>query len=195
MRKGGQMAVLRVLFICTANVARSAYAERRLVHLLGPTASVQVGSAGVPGYPGRPMDDVMAELLVRRGGSSAGHVSRALTGDLVAEADLILTMEFRHHIEIVETWPEASHSCFGLGQFADAADRVAGSSLAEGQGRRFVLPEPVATVASSVLPDSMTWDVADPHQRGRRAYRRCADSIDEKLERILVVLRELQQSH
>lgn len=183
------MTLLRLVFVCTANIARSAYAEKRLLQLLGPSADVEVSSAGMPGYPGRPMDEAMAAVLERRGGSGAGHVSRSLSAEQALEADLILTMEFRHHIQIVETWPGTAERCFGLGQFADSADRVGdGLPNAGGLGRRFVVTEPIAEVVANAMPNSMTWDVPDPHKRGRRAYRRCADTIDAGLERIVPVL-------
>lgn len=58
---------LRVLFVCTANIARSPYGERRVVQLShGETLSV--ASAGIPGYPGRGMDQEMAAQLRTRGG-------------------------------------------------------------------------------------------------------------------------------
>lgn len=38
---------IRVLFVCTANICRSAYAEVMARHLLGDDPSVEVSSAGV----------------------------------------------------------------------------------------------------------------------------------------------------
>ena len=189
-QRGCVVTLLRVVFVCTANIARSAYAERRLLQLLGPSADVEVSSAGMPGYPGRPMDEAMAAVLERRGGSAAGHVSRTLSGEQALEADLILTMELRHHILIVETWPATAEKCFGLGQFADSADRAARALplTPGGSGKRVAVPEPIAGVIANVRPDSMTWDVPDPHKRERRAYRRCADTIDAALERIVPVM-------
>ena len=40
---------LRVLFVCTANIARSPYLEVRARQLAGPGVGVEFGSAGVPG--------------------------------------------------------------------------------------------------------------------------------------------------
>lgn len=174
-----------MLFVCTANVARSAYAEFRMRQLLGPVASVLVGGAGVPGYPGRPMDAGMLEVLAAHGLDGGGHVSRSLDTRLASESDLILTMEYRHHAAILDSWPEAAVKCFGLGQFADAVDCRAAAVQADGVGRRFAVTDLVFEMAGHALPDSMTWDVADPHGRAAPAYRRCAARIDADLKRML----------
>lgn len=180
------MTSLRVLFVCTANISRSAYAERRLVHLLGPGTSIAVASAGVPGYPGQPMDPALAVLLAQRGGSAEGHVSQSVTRDLLAGADLVWTMEYSHRLKLLDAWPDLAPRFHGLTQFAEAADRWSG------KGGTATGPEAIAEVTALALPDSMTGDVPDPHGRGRRAARACADTLDLALGRILPVLLALE---
>ena len=58
---------MSVLFVCTANICRSAFAERWAGHLLGGDTSVGVASAGTHGYVDAPMDPPMAEELQARG--------------------------------------------------------------------------------------------------------------------------------
>lgn len=167
--------MVNVLFVCTANIARSPYAERRLVHLVPD--SVVVGSAGIPGYPGRPMDGPMAALLEEHGIAGDGHVSRVLTDELLADADLVLTMALAHHTGILDRWPHARHKVFGLQQFADALTRVTETAWEP--------PEDlVAAARSESRPDSMTWDVPDPYRRGKRAARKAAAIIDAAVEQV-----------
>ncbi|GAA6527070.1 low molecular weight phosphatase family protein [Intrasporangium sp. DVR] len=175
-------ATLSVVFVCTANIARSPYAERRATQLLAGLPEprrVVVSSAGMPGYPGRPMDDQMAAQLRMRGLDPDGHVSRSLSAELVEEADLMLTFDFAVRMRIFDAWPQHSAKVLGLHQFADAVGR-----LPRDTPRRDL----VALAHRLSSPDSMTWDVSDPHRRGAKAARRCADEIDAALGRIVPAL-------
>lgn len=167
-----------MLFVCTANIARSPYAERRARQLLDG-AALRVASAGIPGVPGRGMDHEMAAQLRSRGAEPNGHVSRVLTGDLLAETALVLTFEFAHRLRIAEAWPDHAIKVFGLHQLADAVER---------------LPSPAAGLElldqayAARRPDGLNWDVADPHGRGQAAARACADEIDALLRVVVPAL-------
>lgn len=179
VRSAGPAPLLRVLFVCTANISRSPYAERRATQLVADPSTLRVTSAGVPGYDGRSMDEAMVVELEKRGGSAAGHVSRALSAELLEDCDVVLTLEFAHRLRISERWPEHVPKVFGLHQLADALGRVP----APGGG--------LATLDAALAvarPDSLAWDVTDPYRRGRAAARRCADEIDAALGIILPAL-------
>jgi protein-tyrosine phosphatase len=167
-----------VLFVCTANIGRSAYAEHRSAQLLagGGDRWVHVSSAGVPGYPDRVMDAPMAAELRERGGNPDGHVSRALTGDILDEAHLVLTFEFAHRLRITESWPDQVPKVFAVRQLADAIPRV------PSPGHGLELLDQALAVSQ---PDGLNWDVPDPHRRGAKAARACADMIDDALADIL----------
>ena len=169
---------MRWVFVCTANIARSPYAERRMAQLLGEQSPIVVASAGVPGYDGRPMDELMARQLAKRGADGGDHASRVLTEEILRSSNLVLTMEFSHHLKILEAWPWAADRVRGLGQFARA---VAKADL-QGAG---TVEERVAAVLQASGRNSMAWDVADPHRRGRRAAKKAAEEIDQHLHALL----------
>lgn len=169
---------IRVLFVCTANIARSPYAERR-ARQLADGAAMSVGSAGVPGVAGRAMDEEMAEQLHARGAPSDDHLSRALSVDLLEETDLVLTFEFAHRLRIAQAWPDHLPKVFALRQLADAISAVTRPA----QGR--ALLDQAYAVARA---DGMHWDVTDPHRRGRAAARECAAEIDGALSIIIPAL-------
>lgn len=169
---------MHVLVVCTANIARSPYAEHRLRGLCDGRGALIVSSAGIPGIEGCAMDEALARELDRRGGDGRGHLSRPVTGALLTDADLVLTMEFAHHVRILEQWPWAADRVLGLRQLA----RAVAAHPADAAG---CLPASLIDLAPR---DSIAWDVADPHGRGRRAARRCADEIDGLLGQILPVL-------
>jgi protein-tyrosine phosphatase len=181
--RGTSPAPLRLLFVCTANISRSPYAERRAAHLLRELGaageSVTVESAGIPGYPGRDTDAPMAAQLRRRGGDPTGHVSRSLTSEMLALADVVVTFEFAQRMRILESHPGWGHKLFGLHQLVDAVDRTPGGAT----GYRLVHELQLAAA-----PDSMSWDVADPYGRGASAAHQTADAIDGALSVIIPVL-------
>lgn len=173
---------LNLLFVCTANISRSAYAERRAAALLSGHPRIRVASAGIPGYPGRPMDEQMAAILREQGVNPGCHVSRSLDADALARADLVLTFEFAQHMRILDAWPERSAAVFGLNTFADAAGGIAAD---DNPTSGSTPAELIAAVSSKARPDSMTSDIADPYRRGRRAAARAASEIDAALVKLL----------
>lgn len=176
--------MLKLLFVCTANISRSPYAERRAGQALAGT-DVTLGSAGVPGFDGRGMDPAMAELLLERGGDPAGHISRSLTPQIMAEADVVLVFEFAQHMRIFEADAEAGGRVLSVGQLSRAIRRW----QAEGSVPTFgTVDELVERTNEAVGLNSTAFDVEDPYQRGHRVARACADEIDGHLDAILPLL-------
>jgi protein-tyrosine phosphatase len=161
------MRPLRPLFVCTANVSRSPYAHYRAAEVFG--SQLAVTSAGVPGTEGWSMDPAMEAELPYEDVDALAHRSRPLTAQILDEADLVLTMEFAHHMRILDQWPEAASKVFGLRQFVDGLHRITPAGAAT---------ERVAQVRAAVTPNSMMLDIADPYRRGSRAARTCAQVLD-----------------
>ena len=106
---------MRVLFVCTGNTCRSpmaaAIAERDLAEALGvPTTGLaargfHVGSAGILAAPGNPASPGAREAARRTGQNLEGHTTRQITGPMVAQADLILTMSYEHLVRLRHLYP------------------------------------------------------------------------------------------
>ncbi|MFZ5847254.1 MAG: hypothetical protein ACOYX5_07740 [Actinomycetota bacterium] len=166
--------VRSVLFVCTANICRSAYAA--VVAAAHHSHPVQATSAGTHGRVDDPIDHFMAAELERRGYDGSAHRSRPLTRRLVDEADLILTATAEHRTFVLQEWPIAVRRTFSIGQLASALEvvpaDVAGKDLlvAARKARATAHPE---------------HDVADPYGRGAEAAAVAARDLDSLLERIL----------
>lgn len=119
--------MLSILFICTANQCRSPMAEVIGRHLLTeayPSLEWQVGSAGVRAVDGFPATPGSATMAGRHGFDLSRHNSRALTAALVAETDLLVTMEAAHKQTILRTFPEADGRVFLLSELIDRSEDV-----------------------------------------------------------------------
>jgi protein-tyrosine-phosphatase len=93
---------MRVLFVCTGNTCRSPLAEyiaRRLASERG--IALTFGSAGTSAWDGAPASDGALLVGMERDLDLAPHRSRALTPEIVAGAQLILSMG-PHHRERVD---------------------------------------------------------------------------------------------
>lgn len=120
-------ATFNLLFVCTGNICRSAFAEvlcRQLLDdRLGPDARrlFACSSAGMRAVTGAPMDPYTRDVLALWGHpvyqEAAGFTARPLRPHMVRWADLVLTAEDAHRTEIAWTSPEVVRRLFTLRRF------------------------------------------------------------------------------
>ena len=173
---------LRILFVCTANICRSAYAEV-VARSLVPDGSLEFSSAGVHGWRDHPLEEEMAAVLPA-GVSADGFRSRPLTAAMVERADLVLTMEADQRTRLLQEHPAAFRKVFTLGQAARTLTRLC-ADAAEGTDRAELLRR-LAGARGSADP---ALDVADPYRRGPAAAEAAATRIRELLDVVLNALR------
>ena len=92
---------MKILFVCSANICRSALAEvilKEKLKEIGIT-SVEVESAGIHDYAGEPRDYTMVAYALKAG-YEMGGVAIHLTQEMADSADLIICMENCHVVEI-----------------------------------------------------------------------------------------------
>ena len=130
-----KMAALNVLFVCTGNTCRSPMAAAMFQRLLAerlrgdPAArgGVVVRSCGVSAGGGSRASQEAIEVLSRRGIDLSGHRSRALTPELVHEADHIYVMTRGHLDSVARMVPSARDRCRPVGD-GDVEDPIGGST-------------------------------------------------------------------
>ena len=123
-----------VLFVCTANVCRSPMASALFEDIASREFNDQgwlVESAGTWAVAGVPAAKNSRLAMNERGLDIEDHRSKTVTGELLSEFDLILTME-RHHKESLSIeFPEISERVYALsemvGQAYDIWDPIGGS--------------------------------------------------------------------
>ncbi|MGO4660922.1 low molecular weight phosphatase family protein [Terrabacter sp. 2TAF16] len=187
----------RVLVICTGNVCRSPYLERRLRQLL-VGQDVHVESAGTRALVGADIEPGSVAALEAVGSDTAGFASRQLTPAMLDAADIVVTATQKHRADAVALHPRALRKTFTLGELADlvrdadlaeaaAAPDVSAADhdtpwaaiVAEvARGRRGL--HPARTAAES--------DIPDPYGRGSAAYDLMSTEIEAQLPVVVAAL-------
>jgi protein-tyrosine-phosphatase len=112
---GAEDATVKLLFVCTGNICRSAAADRILATWAARRHQpLSVRSAGTRARPGRPIHAHTEQALERHGVRSDGFVSRRLREEDVQWADVVLTMTAQHREAVLGLTPRAMHKVFTL---------------------------------------------------------------------------------
>lgn len=183
----------RILVICTGNVCRSPYLERRLRQLLAGTDAV-VESAGTRALVGADIEPGSSAALAAVGADTAGFASRQLVPAMLDEADIVVTATQAHRGDAVALHPGALRKTFTLGELADLvrdADLAAEARTAPAgmpwaavvadlaRGRRGLNPARTADES----------DIHDPYGRGPEAYDRMSHEIESQVGVVADALR------
>ncbi|MBI4620603.1 MAG: low molecular weight protein arginine phosphatase [Desulfobacterales bacterium] len=109
-----------VLFVCTANICRSPFAERALKKLFmeKKVAGIKVHSAGVSAVPGLSSPPDAIRIAGELGVDISEHLSRPISVPMIEEADIILVMSLFHREVILEMSPESENKLKLLGSFS-----------------------------------------------------------------------------
>ena len=125
-----------ILFVCTGNICRSPMAEGLFRHLTAKMGGrYRALSAGVGAIDGMPPSAHSVQALRELGIDLTRHRSRALTADLVRQADLIVGMTHGHVHAIELMHPEVANKTVVLREYdetleafdKDIADPIGGS--------------------------------------------------------------------
>ncbi|MBD3258069.1 hypothetical protein GF377_06515 [candidate division GN15 bacterium] len=112
-----------ILIVCTGNTCRSPMAEYALQSLLdkerpGQAYVMSAGTGAAAGYPATQYAQEAAKIWDL---DLTPHGSQMLSPDLIAQADLILTMAPGHHREVTLMDPQAEERTYLLKKFPDNA--------------------------------------------------------------------------
>mgnify|MGYP000896340157 FL=1 len=170
------MSAVKVLFVCTGNTCRSPSAEA-LARAAG-LDGVEFASAGTHAVDGESINPDLAAALPRDLDTS-GFRSRRLTPALLADADLVVTMEVAHRSFVLDERPELRRTVFTLGQLATAVGSL--PEVLDGAAR-------LAHLGDARGHADPALDVPDPYRRGTEAASGCVARLEELLRAVLPVL-------
>lgn len=163
-----------VVFVCTGNICRSAFAACYF-GASPATREVDVVSAGTMAVVGHAIDASFSGLAADLGLDARGHRSRQLNGRILKKADILIVFAPEHHDWIFANYPESADRVLALGQ--------TGAVLSYFPNHLII---PWWTLTNTVmerrpLAQPSDW-ISDPYGRGRQAARRTARVITENLD-------------
>lgn len=120
---------MNIMFVCTGNSCRSPMAEGILKSLAGD--EFNVSSAGISAYTPHSASDNAVSAMDEMGIDISDHISTQITHEIIAEADLVLTMTAGHKHILIDLLPDHSDRIYTLKEFAygeegDVADPYGG---------------------------------------------------------------------
>lgn len=197
-----------LLFVCQANILRSAAAEALATALAASTAAPgpaaadsdtwRFASSGVRALIGSPIEPEVANALAARGIDSHDHRARQLTARLLRDADLTLAFTVEQRDWAVRELPTAARSILTIRRAAfilTGAAAPASRSSAAPAHRSFPSgpPEPdhgalTLLRADRHRYDPSTDDFSDPIGTGAASIAGAVDEIEKLLRVILPVL-------
>jgi len=164
---------LKILFICTGNICRSPLAEGILKVLLEnkerpnlSRSNIDVSSAGTAAYFQSGATGEAIEVARGYGVDLSLHRSRLLNKKMTEDADLILTMEFKHKEIVRRMVPEVAGKIFLLKEYVNTGDVE--------------------------LKDEWELEITDPIGLGFPAYEKCAEEILQALKKLIRMLDEME---
>jgi tRNA threonylcarbamoyl adenosine modification protein (Sua5/YciO/YrdC/YwlC family) len=169
-----QIAGRTILFVCTGNTCRSPMAvalfRKHLAGKVGKPAEdleelgYRILSAGTSGMSGLPASRHAVEVMTERGCDLSRHLSRALTEDLLLQADRVYAMT-HGHLETVSFLLSLSSS------------EASSTSELPYRGWR--------PASAPILALLSAEDILDPIGSDLDAYRACADQIETAVKHII----------
>ncbi|MEN6324948.1 MAG: low molecular weight protein arginine phosphatase [Syntrophomonas sp.] len=113
----------KILFVCTGNTCRSPMAQALFHGILARKTRLQniqfeISSAGIYTQEGMSPSEEALEAMLEEGIDLSSHKSRKISGDLLKQADLILTMTAAHCSYLRNNYPEINHNIFHLSEYA-----------------------------------------------------------------------------
>lgn len=197
--QGAAAGIAPLLIVCTGNICRSPYLERRLRHELGDSAGIPpecIASAGTRAVVGTEMAPESRELLARRQGDPEPFAARQLDKAMVEGARLIITMTRAHRTAVARLDPRSMGRTFVLLDLVRLVPQLtvppmfgeSGEPPTLGRWLEVVTPE-LAPLRSRVppLPEQRS-GVVDPIGRGHEAFTMMAAQVEVAVPHLIRLL-------
>ncbi|MHC9540872.1 MAG: low molecular weight protein arginine phosphatase [Vulcanimicrobiota bacterium] len=112
----------RILFVCTGNQCRSPMAEAMFKHMLkerkiGNEKEIHIESCGTGGFIGCPATGEAIEVMREHGVDLSRHISRGVSEEILAGADIVFAMAKHHENLLTMMYPQYSTKTHLLKQY------------------------------------------------------------------------------
>ena len=154
---------MKIMFICTGNICRSAMAHWLLIKKLQDEKinNIEVYSSGIYAEDGdKPTYDAI-EVMEEYGVDLKQHKATNTSNSKIEEMDLILCATNSHKIQLIHEYPELKNKIYTMKEYVDYNKK-----------------------------DHNDINIQDPWGYGIETYRRCAAEIDKVLNLLIKKLED-----
>lgn len=188
-----------ILMVCTGNICRSPLAEQLLIQRVSEFPGISVSSAGTHALENHPTPAHGQKIARDLGAEQVElHRGRSLSKEILAEADLILTMSREQRRLVTTLDPKALKRVFTLREFTRLAEKALDGELATEISRCAGVPHErlqaaiqAVTYARSLSPppvNPIDEDIVDPYRRSLENYQHSARQILSAVEKLTIFL-------
>lgn len=110
---------MKILFVCTGNICRSAMAEYQLKEKIkDKKKKIEVASCGIQAYNGEPATNYTIQTLKEHGINGKNHRATNVKDANIQEADLILCATQLHKKTMQRMFPEKQAQIYTMKEYA-----------------------------------------------------------------------------
>jgi len=148
---------MKIMFICTGNICRSAMAEKMLKKMLKDIGkeNIEVYSSGVYADTGDISTQDAVEVMKEYEIDLTSHRATNIRESQIEKMDLILCATLSHKAAVKQLYPELSKKVYTMKEYA------------------------------GVMKEGNNYDIADPWGYSKKVYQECAQEIKKCLEEIV----------
>ena len=148
---------MKIMFICTGNICRSAMAEAMLTKMLKneKKQDVEVYSSGIYAQTGDSPTLDAIEVMEEYDVDLKSHRATNTKESKIEEMDVILCATLSHKVAVMQEYPQLKEKVYTMKEYAE------------------------------ISKQNNDYDISDPWGYGITTYRKCAAEIDTCLKQIM----------
>ncbi len=146
---------MKIMFICTGNICRSAMAEAMLKDMLKEQKNIEVYSSGIYADTGDiPTQHAVEVMKENYNIDLTKHRATHIKESQIEKMDIILCATLSHKVIVQQLYPELSNKIYTIKEYAGLAK------------------------------EKNNYDISDPWGYSKAVYQECAKEIEECLNKI-----------